>query len=209
MPIDLFLDEAERLDKCGRYSEALQCYQEGLKKLLIGVNKKKEVRFKKWEGTIGSCREKIEILKVQVAKEKGRYFEQIKIPYGSTNNSYKHLMGKCLDEFVTSITVEDPYIRRDYQVENFERFCELSIQNCPNLKNIHLTTNYNYKYRPEERQFQEAEFEKLQKKLNVSLSWKFDLHLHDREIREAFNKKKHGFLMFSTPIIHFDKNLCL
>ena len=112
------------------------------------------------------------------------YCEQIKIQNDSRGYSYTNIFGKCFDDNVTRIIVEDPYIREGYQIENFVRFCELCIRNkkCCLMK-IHLITNYDSK---KEKKFQEKKFEVLKKILlqnDVELTWTWDLHLHDREIR--------------------------
>ena len=112
------------------------------------------------------------------------YCEQIKIQNDSRGYSYRNIFGKCFDDNVTRIIVEDPYIREGYQIENFVRFCELCIRNkkCCLMK-IHLITNYDSK---KEKKFQEKKFEVLKKILlqnDVELTWTWDLHLHDREIR--------------------------
>ena len=44
------------------------------------------------------------------------YHEQIQIKDGSTGNSYEKLFKRFFDDTVTSITIEDPYIRIFHQV---------------------------------------------------------------------------------------------
>lgn len=47
------------------------------------------------------------------------YHEQIQIKDGSIGNSYEKLFKRFFDDTVTSITIEDPYIRAFHQVINF------------------------------------------------------------------------------------------
>lgn len=49
-------------------------------------------------------------------KEAGQFHEQVNIENNSTGHSYKTLFGRFLDEDVTIVTVEDPYIRSFHQV---------------------------------------------------------------------------------------------
>lgn len=46
----------------------------------------------------------------------GKYHEQIRIENNSTGHSYERLFGRFLDETLTGVIVEDPYIRSTHQV---------------------------------------------------------------------------------------------
>ena len=46
----------------------------------------------------------------------GKYHEQIRIAEGSVGHSYGALFGRFIDENLTSVEVEDPYIRSVHQV---------------------------------------------------------------------------------------------
>jgi hypothetical protein len=53
---------------------------------------------------------------IEEQKAMGKYHEQILIENDSTGHSYKNLFGRFLDEEVTYIEVEDPYVRSFHQV---------------------------------------------------------------------------------------------
>jgi len=195
--IKLLKRRAECLDRDGRYSEALPCYKEGLEKLLNYLNTKNEKESELWGPKIEYYHQRIEFLELEVAKEKlevakqsGKYFEQIKIEYDSTGFSYATIFDRFLDNNVTSITVEDPFIREKHQILNFDRFCDLCIKKCSNLQNIELVTNPHQKQKDRQIQdmskYLDTRYLELKGKFlqrNVTLSWTFDPHLHDREIR--------------------------
>jgi ATP-dependent Lon protease len=62
------------------------------------------------------------------------------IHYGDTGYGYETIFGPYLSG-VTSIIVEDPYIRQPYQVQNFVRFCEMVLK-ADTLRHIYLCTGY-------------------------------------------------------------------
>lgn len=64
------------------------------------------------------CLLKAEFLKKHVENEKeaGKYHEKIEISDNSKGNSYKKVLGRFLDEYVTTVEIEDPYIRSIHQV---------------------------------------------------------------------------------------------
>jgi hypothetical protein len=53
---------------------------------------------------------------IEEQKATGKYHEQILIENDSTGHSYKNLFSRFLDEEVTSVEVEDPYVRSFHQV---------------------------------------------------------------------------------------------
>ena len=59
-----------------------------------------------------------EFIKKYVEKEKeaGKYHEKIEICDNSKGNSYKKILGRFLDEYVTKVVIEDPYVRNVHQV---------------------------------------------------------------------------------------------
>lgn len=62
---------------------------------------------------------------VENEKEAGKYHEKIEICENSKGNSYKKILGRFLDEYVTKVVVEDPYVRNVHQVDwqNSFSFC--------------------------------------------------------------------------------------
>ncbi len=59
--------------------------------------------------------EQLDIL-IKKEKEAGNYHEQIRIARDSTGHSYETIFGRFLDSAVTSVEVEDPYIRQENMV---------------------------------------------------------------------------------------------
>merc|ERR1719470_152615 len=178
------LKRAVELDMSKRYTEALVCYKEGLQ-LFLGVvqsitDKDKKAKYRLKASEYLDRSEKVqEILSKE--KENGKYHEHINIEANSIGNSYNSLFGRFLDETVTTVTVEDPYIRAHHQVVNFLRLCELCVKKCPNLATISLVTAKDGNEKE-----QESKLEELQKSLakeKIVLKWEFSSTLHDRELR--------------------------
>ena len=118
---------------------------------------------------------------VSKEKENGKYHEHIKIEANSIGNSYNSLFGRFLDETVTTVSVEDPYIRAHHQIVNFLKLCELCVKKCPNMTRISLMTA-----KDSNEKEQESKLEELQRSLakeKIVLNWEFSTTLHDRELR--------------------------
>lgn len=103
------------------------------------------------------------------------------IHYGDTGYSYEKLMGAYLAG-AKVIDIEDPYIRIPHQIANFTRFCELAVK-MGTAATIRLKTGA-------DDSSQEVEIsEKLDalvddlKQHDVTLTFTFDEHMHDRQIR--------------------------
>ncbi|KAK6173894.1 hypothetical protein SNE40_017269 [Patella caerulea] len=181
------LRRAVELDSSKRYDEAVTCYQEGLQ-LLLQVLKgtKDESKKEKFRNKIQEYMARAEELKthVQQEKEDGKYHEQIHIDSGSLGNSYEKLFSRFLDERVTCVEIEDPYIRSTHQVYNLLRFCELIVKlKCP-VKEIKLLTSKEENLQAQDQQHQKLGHVKqgLQKH-NIDLDIQYSSTLHDREIR--------------------------
>lgn len=181
------LTRAVELDGKSRFTESLVCYQEGIQ-LLLEVLKitHDDVKKQKFRQRISDYMQRAEKLKDHVEKEKeaGRYHEQIQIEEDATGYSYQHIFGHLLDKSLTSVEVEDPYIRGVHQIYNFLRLCEMLVKSPAPVTNILLVTG------PEDhqdaRQTQEkrlAELTESLQKFRVTLRVQFSSTLHDREIR--------------------------
>ncbi len=116
--------------------------------------------------------------KLEETGVKERHFT---IHYGDTGYSYEKLIGPYL-KGAKQIQVEDPYIRLPHQIANFTRFCELAVK-VGTVETIRLKTGA-------DDSSQEVEIsEKLDalvddlKQHDVTLTFGFDEHLHDRQIR--------------------------
>lgn len=181
------LKRAVELDNSKRFEESLTCYQEGVGLLmqvlkLVNDSAKKQRYRQKIEEYIARAEE----LKVFVREEKeaSKQHEQIHIEANSTRHSYEALFGHYLSQHVTSVEVEDPYIRSHHQCQNFLRLCELIVKKkCP-VRAISLTTG-----RDEgscHNQQQQQWLLTIGKSLltqGIQLHINYSDTLHDREIR--------------------------
>ncbi|VDO99562.1 unnamed protein product [Heligmosomoides polygyrus] len=105
--------------------------------------------------------------------------EQRKIEANSVGHGYDKIFGRCLDEKLTAVHVQDAYVCAHHQIMNFVRFCELVVSGAPNIRCINLLTGM------EGRNSQSAfdELARSLEKVNVVLKVEFSSSLHDREIR--------------------------
>ncbi|XKL66818.1 hypothetical protein PGB90_010238 [Kerria lacca] len=178
------LKRAVELDMKKRFTEAIICYQEGLQVLLTVVqnnstsNEDKHKLRNKFEEYLS----RVEKLKDQVELEKSEnsFHEQIIIEENSCNHSYQSIFGRFLNQFVTEIEIDDPYIRIHHQCQNFLRFCELSVKFCENLKCISLTTIEN---NVEQKKSLKLMQDELLSRFKINLIINYSTTLHDREIR--------------------------
>ncbi|GFO11641.1 mit domain-containing protein 1-like [Plakobranchus ocellatus] len=181
------LKRAVELDNSRRFDESLTCYQEGVG-LLMEVLKSVSDSSKrqKYRQKIEEYLKRAEELKLFVKEEKeaSKQHSQIQVEANSKGHSYETLFGKYLNKFVTSVEVDDPYVRAHHQVQNFLRLCELIIKKkCP-VKTITLNTG-----RDEDMTSQQQQHQKLLgigkslQGLGIRLQINYSETLHDREIR--------------------------
>ncbi|EYC21930.1 hypothetical protein Y032_0018g3617 [Ancylostoma ceylanicum] len=107
------------------------------------------------------------------------FLEQRKIAANSTGHGYDKIFGKCLDDKLTAVHVQDAYVSAHHQILNFVRFCELVVSQAPNLRCINLLTGMEAK----NNQGAFNELAQSLEKVNVVLKVDFSPSLHDREIR--------------------------
>lgn len=180
------LKRAIELDTANRLEEAVVCYQEGLQLLLDYL---KDAPADRKEGVRAKIKEymgRAELIKqkVKADKEAEKYHEQIHIEHNSMGHSYERLLGRFLDEQLTEVHVEDPYVRTIHQMYNFLRFCELLVKSKAPVKTIKLTTGQDDQ--PDQKRHQNSKLEELKSSLqqyNISLEVNYSQTLHDREIR--------------------------
>jgi ATP-dependent Lon protease len=103
------------------------------------------------------------------------------IRYGATGYSYESLITPYLAE-AKSVVVEDPYIRMNYQIQNFIRFCEAIIKT-PSIKKITLCTSYDEQTDIRELSDRLQDVKQSLIELDIELDIQINEHLHDREIR--------------------------
>ncbi|XP_023474350.1 MIT domain-containing protein 1 isoform X2 [Equus przewalskii] len=121
-------------------------------------------------------------LLLQVLKD-GKYHKQIKIEENATGFSYESLFQEYLNETVTEVWIEDPYIRHTHQLYNFLRFCEMLIKKPCKVKTIHLLTSLDEGSRREQQSSGLREIKESLRKHGVLLELEYSSSIHDREIR--------------------------
>ncbi|KAM3836400.1 MIT domain-containing protein 1 isoform 3-T4 [Vipera latastei] len=112
------LKRALELDLASRFQESLICYQEGIDLLLSVLKATKDEKKKAYyRNKISEYMNRAEKIKTYVMKEKedGKCHKQIKIEENSKGFSYEKLFQEYLNETVTEVWVEDPYIRQAHQ----------------------------------------------------------------------------------------------
>jgi ATP-dependent Lon protease len=107
--------------------------------------------------------------------------EHFTIRYGSTGYSYQSIFGRHLAG-AKKLVIEDPYIRRDYQVRNLLQVCELAVQT-GTIKTIELLTGFEHEYQRGETVKKLDELKESLADCGVEFSYRFDPKLHDRELR--------------------------
>jgi len=100
---------------------------------------------------------------------------------GATGYGYDRVFGPYL-EGAQSITVEDPYVRKRYQVDNFGHFCALAVSRGV-VKHIILKTGAAF---GEDLDDADSRLENLKRELaknhGVKMEWSRSEKLHDREV---------------------------
>ncbi|XP_048208207.1 MIT domain-containing protein 1 isoform X4 [Perognathus longimembris pacificus] len=181
------LKRAAELESESRFQQALVCYQEGLDLLLRvmkGIkdnNKKCNLKEK-----ISHYMDRAENIKKYLDQEKedGKYHKQIKIEENATGFGYESLLKEYLNETVTEVWIEDPYIRQTHQLYNFLRFCEILTKSCK-VKTIHLLTSTDAGSRAEQVRALD-EIKQSLRSYGVLLEINYSSSIHDREIRAVF-----------------------
>ncbi|XP_054976212.1 MIT domain-containing protein 1 isoform X4 [Sorex araneus] len=180
------ITRATELDSECKYSQALVCYQEGLDLLMQELRGTKDDAQKRLlRKKISTYMERAENIKKYLDQEKedGKYHKQIKIEENATGFSYESLFQEYLNETVTEVWVEDPYIRQSHQLYNFLRFCEMLIKKPCKVKTIHLLTSLAV---GNERMQQSGleEIKESLRKYGVLLELEYSSSIHDREISQ-------------------------
>ncbi|XP_030057268.1 MIT domain-containing protein 1 isoform X2 [Microcaecilia unicolor] len=116
-------------------------------------------------------------------KEEGKYHNQIKIAENATGFSYDNLFKPYLNETLTEVWVEDPYIRQVHQLYNFLRFCEMLLKGPCKVKTIHLLTTKDEENGKSQQINALNEIKESLKNYGLTLEISFSSSIHDREIR--------------------------
>ncbi|XP_048348646.1 MIT domain-containing protein 1 isoform X1 [Sphaerodactylus townsendi] len=185
-PAAAVLKRAVEFDSASRFQESLVCYQEGID-LLLRVLKatKDETKKAHYRAKISSYMSRAEDIKKYIEKEKedGKYHKQIKIEENTKGFSYEKLFQEYLNETVTEVWVEDPYIRNIHQLYNFLRFCEMLVKGPCKVKTIHLLTSYDEGNGKRQQMSGLQEIEQSLNNYGITLDVSYSSSIHDREIR--------------------------
>nr|XP_006137482.2 MIT domain-containing protein 1 [Pelodiscus sinensis] len=129
--------------------------------------------------------ERAEAIKKCIAKERedGKYHKQIKIEENATGFSYEKVFQDYLNETVTEVWVEDPYIRHIHQLYNFLRFCEMIVKGPCKVRTIHLRTSYDDGNGKNQQTSCLEEIKQSLKNYGITLNVSFSSSIHDREIK--------------------------
>ncbi|XP_063999633.1 MIT domain-containing protein 1 isoform X1 [Pogoniulus pusillus] len=180
------LRRAVELDVASRFQESLVCYQEGIDLLLQVVKATKDEAKKHcYRKKISEYMTRAEDIKKHIDKEKqdGKYHKQIRIEENATGFCYEKLFQEYLNETVSEVWVEDPYIRQAHQVYNFLRFCEMIVKGPCKVKTIHLLTSYDEGGGRSQQVSGLEEIKESLRSYGVTLNIAFSSSIHDREIR--------------------------
>jgi len=103
------------------------------------------------------------------------------ILYGDTGHSYETILGPYL-RGAKEVTIEDPYLRQQHQIQNFVRFCETCIKS-GTVKTINLVSSYNDKTELADMSEKLEDLKQSLLESDVILNIKLNPNMHDREIR--------------------------
>lgn len=103
------------------------------------------------------------------------------ILYNDTGHSYESIVGPYLTG-AKEITVEDPYIRIQHQIQNFVRLCETVVK-LSSIRKINLITGYDSNTQVTEMQDKLGELKQSLLEVDILLDVKLNENIHDREIR--------------------------
>ncbi|MEW5818067.1 MAG: BREX system Lon protease-like protein BrxL, partial [Spirochaetota bacterium] len=117
----------------------------------------------------------------ELTRETSLAEQHFTILYNDTGHSYESIIGPYLAG-AKEITIEDPYIRIQHQIQNFVRFCEAVVKH-PAIRKINLITGYDSNMQIAEMQDKLGELKQSLLEMDVVLDIKLNENIHDREIR--------------------------
>ncbi|AOL93935.1 BREX system Lon protease-like protein BrxL [Porphyrobacter sp. LM 6] len=103
------------------------------------------------------------------------------ILYGDSGHSYETIMGPYL-QGAKEVTIEDPYIRMQHQIQNFVRFCETCLKP-GSIKTINLISSYDDSTQLADISEKLEDLKQSLIEADVVLNISLNPNLHDREIR--------------------------
>lgn len=120
-------------------------------------------------------------IKSEKAEEAGPNEKVFDIAEGETGYSYDAVFGPYL-ESADRVDIKEPYLRFRYQLDNFQRFCEL-VTRSGKTRQIELTTA---DLEEEDKFKSDSRLEDIKRHLKqhgIEMNWKRDSSLHAREIK--------------------------
>uniref|UniRef100_A0A914CN71 MIT domain-containing protein n=1 Tax=Acrobeloides nanus TaxID=290746 RepID=A0A914CN71_9BILA len=178
------LIEATQRDSMGNSEAALSKYTEGIGYLMEALNLENDIRKRdELRSRITSYISRAETLKSKSSVPVKVEFDQLRIGENTQGYTYEKIFSRCIDNKLTEVTVEDPYISAMHQVYNFLMFCELLVEKAKNLSWIRLiTTDRNSKSDTHNRTsaFKELEASLNEHRIKLTVVYK---EFHDREIK--------------------------
>lgn len=103
------------------------------------------------------------------------------ILYGDTGHSYETIMGPYL-RGAKEVTIEDPYIRLQHQIQNFVRFCETCLKS-GSVKTINLVSSYDDRTELADISDKLEDLKQSLLESDIVLNVALNPNMHDREIR--------------------------
>lgn len=103
------------------------------------------------------------------------------ILYGDTGHSYETIMGPYL-RGAKEVTIEDPYIRLQHQIQNFVRFCETCLKS-GSIKTINLVSSYDDRTELADISDKLEDLKQSLLESDIVLNVALNPNMHDREIR--------------------------
>uniref|UniRef100_A0AC35F4Y1 MIT domain-containing protein n=1 Tax=Panagrolaimus sp. PS1159 TaxID=55785 RepID=A0AC35F4Y1_9BILA len=170
---------AARMDSENQYGSAIDNYIHGITLLMkyLETMKSKPLEASKLEIQIDTYMKRAETLKNLLKKPivVESAYQRI-IEEDSVGHSYENIFKGLLNEKITFVKIEEPYLEHVFQMFNLVRFCETLVNHAPNLKRIFLTT------KPTSNKTGIQELSRSLAKRNIILTPVYS-DIHDREIR--------------------------
>uniref|UniRef100_A0AC34F0T3 MIT domain-containing protein n=1 Tax=Panagrolaimus sp. ES5 TaxID=591445 RepID=A0AC34F0T3_9BILA len=170
---------AAKYDTEKQYGQAVDNYIIGISLLMkyLDSMKSKPLEASKLEKQIDSYMKRAEDLKKLIKKPiVVESAHQRIVEEDSVGHSYENIFKGLLNEKITFVRIEEPYLEHIFQMFNLVRFCEMLVNHAPNLRRIFLTT------KPSSNQSGIQELARSLSKRNIILAPVY-ADIHDREIR--------------------------
>uniref|UniRef100_A0A0N5BWZ2 MIT_C domain-containing protein n=1 Tax=Strongyloides papillosus TaxID=174720 RepID=A0A0N5BWZ2_STREA len=129
-----FEDDGKAKDASDVYLQACLTLQKALKELSQNDQRRKPIT-----NVLSEYTDKIEKLRGCFISSK-ILNETVEINEDDTGYSFSKIFGRCIDDNITAVRIEDPYIKSKSQTINFTAFCEFLVKSAKNLKMISLKT---------------------------------------------------------------------